>query len=163
MTPIATTESNAFDSPVATGNDTDTTGQSTIRVPSGQHLYLRAWDPGLNYFPNNFYEVLPGGDSIPKELVIQMVPASSLSVQFLLPDDQLAADTNIGLMLFHPTRGPWWPTESQTNSEGVVTFDHLPAGEYVLRFKSETGARLEHAQTALPPNAQVDLGMLSLQ
>jgi hypothetical protein len=148
---------------VATGSATDASGTGTIRFPADENLFLRAWDPGLNYFPNNFYEVLPGGGAVEETLVIQMVPASSLSVQLLLPGDVLAADTKVGLMLFHPTRGPWWPTEAKTNADGFVTFDHLPAGQYVLRFKTESGAKLEHPETALPPAEVVDLGVISLQ
>lgn len=163
MAPIATKEPNAFDAPVATGSATDQEGRGTIRVPTTEHLYLRAFDPALNYFPNNFYEVLPGGGKLEGELVIQMVPAASLSVQLILPDNQPAADMAVGLMLFHPTRGPWWPAEAQSNADGFVTFPHLPAGEFVLRMKVESGARLEHPQTALAPRSAVDLGVLSLQ
>ena len=127
MAPIATKEPNAFDTPVATGSATDSAGRGTIRVPTTEHLYLRAFDPALNYFPNNFYEVLPGGGKIEGELVIQMVPAASLSVQLILPDNQPAADMAVGLMLYHPTRGPWWPAEALSNADGFVTFPHLQA------------------------------------
>lgn len=163
MAPIATKEPNAFDAPVATGSATDQEGRGTIRVPTTEHLYLRAFDPTLNYFPNNFYEVLPGGGKLEDELVIQMVPAAALSVQLILPDNQPAANMAVGLMLFHPTRGPWWPAEAHSNADGFVTFPNLPAGEYVLRMKVESGARLEHPQTALAPRSAVDLGVLSLQ
>ncbi len=163
MAPIATKEPNAFDAPVATGSATNPEGRGTIRVPTTEHLYLRAFDPTLNYFPNNFYEVLPGGGKIEGELVIQMVPAASLSVQLILPNNQPAANMAVGLMLYHPTRGPWWPAEAQSNADGFVTFPHLPAGEFVLRMKVASGARLEHPQTALAPRSAVDLGVLSLQ
>ncbi len=163
MVPIVTKEPNAFDKPVKTGSATDHLGKGTIRFSADEHLFLRAWDPTLNYFPNNFYEVLAGGNQITDDLVIQMVPAAALSVQLLLPDDTIAANMTIGLMLFHPTRGPWWPAEGTTDTDGFVTFAHLPAGEYVLRFKAASGARLEYRQTALPPGDRVDLGVLTLR
>jgi hypothetical protein len=163
MAPIVTQKPNAFDQPVETGSATDHLGKGTISFPADEHLFLRAWDPTLNYFPNNFYEVLAGGNQIMEDLVIQMVPAAALSVQLFLPDDNIAANMTVGLMLFHPTRGPWWPAEGTTNADGFVTFAHLPAGEYVLRFKVVSGARLEYRQTALPPGDKVDLGVLTLR
>lgn len=163
MAPIATREPNAFDLPVATGAATDANGEGSIRFNPDEHLYLRAWDPGLDYFPNNFYEALPGGSTIDGLLQIQMVPAAQLDVQLLLPTGEPVANQPVGLMLFHPTRGPWWPAEGQTSAEGVVSFPHLPAGEYVLRFKVESGERLEHKATPLPPGSAVNLGVQTLQ
>jgi len=163
MTPIVTRKPNAFDQPVATGSATDSQGHGSISFPTEEDLFLRAWDPALNFFPNNFYEILSGGNRVEANLVIQMVPAATLAVQLILPNNEIAADLAIGLMLYHPTRGPWWPTEGKTNKDGFVSFPNLPAGEYVLRFKTDSGARLEHRQTALPPGGEVDLGVLTLQ
>jgi hypothetical protein len=163
MAPIVTRKPNAFDQPVATGSATDSQGNGSISFPTDEDLFLRAWDPALNFFPNNFYEILAGGNQIEDDLVIQMVPAATLAVQLVLPDNALAAELAVGLMLYHPTRGPWWPTEGTTNRDGFVSFPNLPAGEYVLRFKTDSGARLEHRQTALPPGGEVDLGVLTLQ
>ncbi len=163
MTPIVTREPNAFDAPVASGTTTDSAGSGMISFETKERLFLRAWDPMLNYFPNNFYEVLPGGSRIEDDLTIQMVPAAALAVQLFLPNEEIAANMAVGLMLYHATRGPWWPAEGTTNADGFVTFDHLPAGEYGLRFKVESGARLEQGQTALPPAKTVDLGVLVLQ
>ena len=163
MAPIVTRQPNAFDPPVATGTSTGLDGQGSIRFKTDEHLYLRAWDPALRYFPNNFFEVLPGGTSIDGELVIQMVPSMNLEAQFFLPDGEPARDQAVALMLFHPSRGPWWPAEARTDAEGVAAFPNLPAGEYVLRFKAESGPRLERGQTPLPPASTVNFGALTLE
>jgi len=163
MAPIATREPNAFDTPVATGSATGPDGMGTIRFAGDQHLFLRAWDPGLTYFPNNFYEVLPGGNTIDSQLTVQMAPAASLEAQFVLPSGEPAANQPVGLMLMHPTRGPWFPAESQTDAGGNAEFTHLPAGSYVMRFKVESGPRLEYPETPLPPGNSVNLGVLALQ
>ncbi|MCK5861088.1 MAG: hypothetical protein KAH38_01295, partial [Candidatus Hydrogenedentes bacterium] len=78
MLPIATLQPNAFDAPIATGKPTDTTGKSSLRFPIDQKAALRAWDPDLLYFPNNFYEVLPQSGIIEKTLVISMVKSASI-------------------------------------------------------------------------------------
>lgn len=163
MAPVVTRQPNAFDEPVATGVSTDGDGMGSIHFTATKPLYLRAWDPALNYFPNNYYEVLPGGNAIEETLTIQMVPAAGLEVQLFLPDGEPAANETVGVMLYHPTRGPWWPAETKTDGEGVARFAHLPAGEYTLRFKVESGPRLEHATTALPPGRAVNLGALTLR
>lgn len=163
MTPIVTRQPNAFDPPVATGTATGLDGQGSIRFKTGEHLYLRAWDPALRFFPNNFFEVLPGGSRIDGELVIQMVPSMNLEAQFFLPDGEPARDQAVALMLFHPDRGPWWPAEARSDAEGVAAFPNLPAGEFVLRFKVESGPRLERGQTPLPPASSVNLGPISLE
>lgn len=163
MAPIVTREPNAFDKPVASGAATDAGGQGSIRFSDTEHLYLRAWDPSLRYFPNNFFEILPGGNAIAETLEVQMVPAARLDVQLMLPGGEPAGDQAVGLMLFHPTRGPWWPAEATTDAGGAASFPHLPAGEYVLRFKVESGPRLEKEATALPPGSTVNLGVLTLQ
>ncbi len=162
MMPIVTRQPNAFDEPVASGTSTGLDGMGSIRFKTDEHLFLRAWDASLRFFPNNFYEVLPGGGSLESDLTIQMVPSANLEVQLFLPTGEPAGEQAAALMLFHPTRGPWWP-EAKTDKEGVVSFPNLPAGEYVLRFKVESGPRLEQGQTALPPASSVNLGALTLQ
>lgn len=163
MMPIVTRQPNAFDEPVATGTSTGLDGMGSIRFKTDEHLFLRAWDASLRYFPNNFYEVLPGGAKLDDDLTIQMVPSANLDVQLFLPTGEPASEQAVALMLFHPTRGPWWPAEAKTDKEGVATFPNLPAGEYVLRFKVESGPRLEQGQTALPPASTVNLGAVTLQ
>lgn len=163
MAPIVTHQPNAFDKPVSMGDPTDTGGVGTIRFENKDHLFLRAWDPTLGYFPNNFYEVLPGGSNIEETLTIQMVGASALEAQLMLPDGQPAANQTVALMLSHATRGPWWPAQATTNAEGAVQFPNLPAGEFVLGFKVTSGAQLEVKETPLRPGANVNLGVLSLR
>lgn len=163
MAPIVTHQPNAFDKPVAMGDPTDTAGMGTIRFENKEHLYLRAWDPTLDYFPNNFYEVLPGGSSVEETLTIQMVGASGLEAQLFLPDGQPAASQTVALMLSHATRGPWWPAQATSDAEGVVRFPNLPAGEFVLSFKVTAGPKLEVRETPLPPGSTVNLGAVKLQ
>lgn len=163
MAPIVTRQPNAFDEPLATGSATRADGTGTIRFTPAELVYLRAWDPALNYFPNNFYEVHPGGTAIEDDLVIQMVPAARLEAQFFLPSGEPAANERVGIMLIHASRGPWWPAEVTTSSEGAAAFPNLPAGEFVLHFKAASGPRLEYEETALPPGSTVNLGALSLQ
>ena len=163
MAPIVTRQPNAFDQPVAMGDPTDGKGMGTIRFENKEHLYLRAWDPTLDYFPNNFYEVLPGGSNVEGTLTIQMVGSSSLEAQLMLPDGQPAANATVALMRAHATRGPWWPAQATSDAEGVVRFPNLPAGEFVLSFKVAAGPKLEVAETPLPPGAKVNLGVLTLQ
>lgn len=163
MAPIVTRQPNAFDQPVAMGDPTDGKGMGTIRFENKEHLYLRAWDPTLDYFPNNFYEVLPGGGNVEGTLTIQMVGSSGLETQLMLPDGQPAANLTVALMLSHATRGPWWPAQSTSDAEGVVRFPNLPAGEFVLSFKVASGPQIEVAETPLPPGANINLGVLTLQ
>jgi hypothetical protein len=163
VAPIVTRQPNAFDKPVAMGDPTDAAGMGTIRFENAEHLFLRAWDPTLDYFPNNFYEVLPGGSNVEETLTIQMVGSSGLEAQLLLPDGQPAANQTVALMLSHATRGPWWPAQSTTDAEGAVKFPHLPAGEFVLSFKVTAGAQLEVRETTLPPGGNVNLGALALR
>ena len=163
MAPIVTRQPNAFDEPVAMGLPTDGKGMGTIRFENKEHLYLRAWDPTLDYFPNNFYEVLPGGSNVEGTLTIQMVGSSGLEAQLMLPDGQPAVNETVALMLSHATRGPWWPAQATTDAEGVVRFPNLPAGEFVLSFKVAAGPQLEVTETPLPPGANINLGVLKLQ
>lgn len=163
IAPIVTRQPNAFDQPVAMGDPTDAKGEGTIRFENTEHLYLRAWDPLLGYFPNNFYEVLPGGSVVEKTLTIQMVPSAGLEAQLVMPDGQPAANQAVEIMLSHATRGPWWPARGQADGEGVVRFPNLPAGEFLLDFRVRDGAALQVRETPLPPGELVNLGALNLK
>lgn len=160
MIPIATRQPNAFDEPVAAGDPTGATGEGRLRFPSTESLFLRAWDPALRYFPNNFYEVLPGGGAIQETLTVQMVPAAALEAQFQTPDGAPLANEEVRLMLVHSTRGPWWPARTRTSALGQTIFPSIPPGEFLLHFETGSGARIERGMTALPPGEIVGLGVL---
>lgn len=163
MLPIATLEPNAFDKPVATGAATNVDGESRLQFPSGEKVYLRAWDPDLRYFPNNFYEALPDSGSVTEVLVVSMVQSGTLEALLMLPDGLPARGENTGLMLFHPVHGPWWPGEADANERGEVVFKHVPPGSYVVRIKVASGASLDVPETFIPPGESTHLGILYLQ
>ncbi len=162
MVPIATHEPNAFDEPIATGPPTNDRGESRIAFPGDVHLYLRAWDPKLNYFPNNFYHVLPDTGNVADEMVIEMVRAATLIMALHRPDGRALAAENVALMMIHPTRGPWWPAETDTTADGVAAFSHIPPGSFTLRLKTESSGVLEIPEVALPPGDTIDLGLQTL-
>jgi len=162
MAPIATREPNAFDEPIATGAPTDARGESSIAFPSDVRLYLRAWDPELNYFPNNFYDALPGTGKVADGMVIEMVSAATLTMALHTQDGAPLASENVALMMIHPTRGPWWPAETDTTPEGVAVFTRIPPGAFTLRLKTESNKVLEIPEVALPPGDTVDLGLRTL-
>ncbi len=160
MTPIATLTPNAFDKPVATGLPTDANGESRIRFPADQKVTLRAWDSSLLYFPNNFYEVLPGTGAVRDTLVVSMVRSSAIEAVLINPDGELALNENVGLMLFHPVHGPWWPAEADTDDEGTVVFYRVPPGEYVIRIKIASGAMTDVPETYIAPGETTHIGQV---
>ncbi len=162
MIPMATLEPNAFDKPIATGAPTDAEGMGTIQFPSVQKVSLRAWDPELRLFPNNFLEVLPNSGVISEVLEVTMVQSGILFAELRLPNGQRAHNENVGLMLFHPVYGPWWPAESNTNTQGEVVFDSVPPGKFVLRLKVASGPSIEVAETYIAPGEPTSLGTLKL-
>lgn len=163
MAPVATLQPNAFDKPIATGALTDANGMGEIRFPSTQKVALRAWDPQLRFFPNNFLDVLPSNGVINETLEITMVQAGILFAVLKLPDGQPAAGENAGLMMFHPVYGPWWPAESNTNAQGEVVFESVPPGKFVLRLKIASGPSIEVGETYIAPGEPTSLGTILLQ
>lgn len=163
MAPIATLQPNAFDEPIATGPLSGTDGRAAFTFPGDQRVCVRAWDPELNYFANNFVEVLPNTGDVTGEMTIMMARGAALHATLLLPDGAPAANRNIGLMMFHPTRGPWWPSDADADSQGHVFFQTLPPGRFILKFRAETGETIELPDVSLNPADEADLGLVTLQ
>ena len=162
MIPIATLQPNAFDEPVATGAPTNASGESSIRFPVSEKIALRAWDPSLLYFPNNFYEVLPDSGTVKTTLVVSMVKSASIEVTLMGVDGNPIRNDNAGIMLFHPVHGPWWPAEADTDETGTATFYKVPPGSYVLRIKVASGLMVELPETYIAPDDTTHLGAVQL-
>lgn len=162
LLPIVTRRPNAFDEPLAQGPPTNADGYSAVPIPQDEHVFVRAWDPTLQWFPNNFYELLPGGDSLAGVMIVQMARSARFEVTLLRPDGRPVADENVGLMMFHPTQGPWWPGEGDTDAEGRVRFGPVPPGSYLLKLKALTSGQVEMPETLLPPGEAVSLAPVVL-
>lgn len=163
MMPIATTQANAFDKPVAQGDLTSAEGLGTISLPAGQHLCIRAWDPDLKMFANSYFEVDATPEAAKDTLQVVMVPASAIDAVLKTADGKPVAQMPVGLMMIHPSEGPWWPAEAQTDAEGVVHFAAVPAGKFTLRIKIPEHAPVEIPEAILRPGGTQDLGTVSLQ
>ena len=163
MMPIATRLPNAFDQPLAQGALTGPDGKGSVVVPGGERICVRAWDPALNMFANNYFEVLPESAADTALMTVVMVPGASLDVVLYTPGVTPAANQNVGIMMFHPTEGAWWPAEADTDSRGAVHFASLPAGTYTLKIKAAGGGQTEIRDVNLPPGGKTDLGAVLLQ
>jgi hypothetical protein len=163
MLPIATKTPNAFREPVVEGTLTNDSGTSVLSLPRGQHLYVRAWDPSLRMFPNNFYEVLPPTGDSTEAMTITMVEGARLTMTLLNAAQQPAANENVGLMMFHPVHGPWWPDEGDTDAKGQVIFDSVPPGEYTIKVRALESGQLEVGSVRLRPGGETDIGSIVLQ
>jgi len=163
MLPIATAKPNAFDKPIASGQPTGADGRGYVTIPTGQWVYVRAWDPVGRVFANNYYDVLPGKAETTDVMEIVMVPGASLSAVLVDGGGAPFADTPVGMMMSHPTRGPWWPAESRTNSVGKVVFESVPAGQYQITLEAATGEQIDLPEVSLPPGGSADLGPVALQ
>ena len=161
MIPIITLEPNAFDEPLARGNPTDALGVSKFVFPGDRKVCLRVWDPTLEYFPNNYFDVVPGGEDSATEGTIVMARAASLHALLLRPDSAPVADETVHLMMFHPKRGPWWPGEAKTDNGGAVTFDRVPPGMFTVQMECASG-RLRAEGVTLLPGESGDLGPITL-
>ena len=163
MTPIATRRPNAFDEPVAHGELTGPDGRGSVVLPPGQRLSVRAWDPALKLFSNNYYDVMPDAGTQTELMTLVMVPSASLGAALVGADGARAANTRVRLMMSHPTEGPWWPDRADTDETGAVRFPSLPAGIYTIRIEAEDAGQLEIPEVDLPPGGRTDLGTLALQ
>jgi hypothetical protein len=163
MTPIATLQANAFDKPLAQGEPTQADGTSFLAMPTGQRMCVRALDPQVRLFANNYYELLPGEIMSDEALRIVMVPGASLDAVLLDPGNAPIAGANVGLMMFHPAEGPWWPAKADTDACGAVHFRSLPAGRYTLKIGTAGGGQIEIPEVLLLPGRAKDLGPIVLQ
>lgn len=162
MLPIATETPNAFDAPVAKGKPTDSQGRGTVMLDPNRWLYVRAWDPQLRYFANNYFEVPAGNAAVRDELQIVMVEGATLKARLFRADGTPAAHENVGLMMFHPDKGPWWPGEADTDADGNVEFSRVPAGKFLLALKTAQSGRVDLPAVFLPPGGETHLGNVQL-
>lgn len=163
MMPIASTEPNALSEPIARGPLTNAEGVSAFTIPGGQWLYVRAWDPDLKLFANSYFDVPPSGGNETRQMDVVMLPGAELEATLLRADGMPFSDVEAGLMLEHPTKGPWWPSKGKTNALGRVRFGKTPAGKYLVRLKLVGGESLELPETLLLPGQSTDLGPQTLQ
>jgi len=162
MMPIATRHPNAFDPPIARGSLTKEDGSGSLAIPAVEHIYVRAWDPGLKMFANNYYEVLPGTEMDPAPLKVMMAHGASLTAQLLTHGAQLAENVSVDLKMSHPTEGPWWPARAATDGQGIVRFPSVPAGWYNIRLETAAGAKIDLDNVELRPGGSTDLGSVTL-
>lgn len=163
MGAIACRTPNAFEEPLARGRLSNTQGRSDITFPARDTVHLRGWDPAGEYFANNLRTYVGGGAPVPGELELIMVRGAKLRAVFATPAPEPLADETVGLMMHHPTKGPWWPTQTTTDARGAADFGTVPPGLFLLEFRTPGGLRLELPETPLRPGAQVDLGLVVLQ
>lgn len=157
---IATTNPNAFDEPISRGNLSGSDGISVIEVPKHTKVYIRAWDPILKYFPNNYFEIPPADADYLEDMTIVMLEAGSIELVLLDKDGLPVINENVGLMMFHPKLGPWWPVNSYSDDQGHVKFSPVPPGKYNLRIKSERNIILEIKDVQILPGEEINLGVI---
>jgi hypothetical protein len=163
MAPIVTRQPNAFDPPIAQGPVTGADGRSWVSYDGSKSVCIRAWDPTLAFFANNYYDIPenPGGQT--PELDVVMVPAAAFGCVVHTPDGALLHDAEIELLMSHPAKGPWWPASATTNDAGRVAFDRIPAGEYILMLNTKLNGRADLGTVALRPGSFSDLGEVTLR
>lgn len=160
--PIATRLPNAFDQPVAYGQPTDAQGQSAVLIPNSLHAFVRAWDEDLGQFANNFYEILANSEPVEGVMEVTMLPAARLTASIRAQDGTPASNETVAVSFAHPTRGVWWPWEGKTGDDGSLRIESVPAGKYLIQFKSATQGTLELPETVLLPGQTTELGGLTL-
>jgi hypothetical protein len=163
MVPIATNSANAFDEPIAHGNPTDEKGKSSLTLPQETHLFVRAWDPQMKMFAENFYEMPAMKGTSTDAMTVTMVPAAAAEAAVFGPDGKPLPNADVHLMLIHPKRGPWWPARGTTDSAGLARFAPVPPGEFVLDFNVEGVGKAEMPVTFLPPTRNTPLGAIHLK
>jgi hypothetical protein len=162
MVPIATLNPNAFDPPIASGAPTDAQGRSVLMLPPSTRLFLRAWDPELHMFPNNFYEVPAAPGTYTPQTRVTMIPASALEAVLEDSTGHAVGNAEADLMLIHPKQGPWWPAKAHTDERGAVRFAPVPPGEYVIEIAAQGVGKGRVPLTFLPPTRMADVGKVRL-
>jgi len=163
VAPVAVSQPNAFEKPVSVGEPADKNGDAVLHVPPDQRLYVRGWDFTLGMFANNFYDVYPGPRTEPGVLRLVMVPAGSLRVQLATSEDAPVANEKVGLMLYHPTKGAWWPSEATTNEKGAAVFSPVPPGVFTAKLKTASGHIAEINDVTIQPSGLQDLHKIFLE
>lgn len=163
IVPIAANTPNAFEPPVARGEPSNAAGRTTIAFPADQHLYLRGWDVTQKLFANNYIEVLPDQPGWIEEQQLVMAPGATLRAKLVLPGGVPAANTPVRIMMAHPTEGPWWPAQGQTDADGFVVFPSVAPGQFDIRFTLPGGEHGVMPGVALPPGGHGDAGTVQLQ
>lgn len=163
MLPIATYEANAFGAPVVYGDKTGADGLTGVVLPRTDRLWVRAWDPELNWFAVNVFDVVANVGNETDLLTVQMARAGSLSAALHDSDGEAHTSKSVGLRMSHPTRGPWWHADGETDGSGRVTFAKVPPGEYLIGITLTSGERAEWGVTRINPGTAVDLGAAAAQ
>ena len=163
MLPIATKKANAFDVPLAKGELTGDDGAGLVNVPADQYLYVRAWDPIKQIFANNYYDVLPGRAAPIEDLQVTMLLGASLDVDVMSADGAPIVSQPVGMMMSHPVHGPWWPAETQTDSNGRARFGPVPPGKYLITIETRDHKKVELPEQTLMPGQTASLGPVKLQ
>jgi len=160
--PIATTQANAFDPPVAQGELTGDDGRSVLVLRPGIHAYVRMWDPTMRQFANNFLDVVSRPDLASQELTVTMVPGAAVTLDLLLPDGMPAARIEAEAMLLHPKHGPWWPVQAVTDEAGVLDLGTVPAGRFGIEVAVEHVGFGALPAMYLPPGEAIRVGPVQL-
>ncbi|MFP4502566.1 MAG: hypothetical protein ACLFTT_16340 [Candidatus Hydrogenedentota bacterium] len=163
MAPIACTEPNAFQKPLRTGPLTNDDGRSEVTFPGNRMLYLRAWDPDLRYFSNNYQTYLGTGAPVQDTVELVMAEGVHLTATLATPDHQPLAEQEARLLMAHPTQGPWWPARAETDAHGAADFGTVPAGRFLLEVRAQDGIGRQLPETDLLPGRDVDLGLVVLE
>lgn len=158
MIPIATLHPNVFDAPLARGRPTDTAGRGIVLIPPDKTVFVRAWDPALRFFANNYHEVPPGPATDTELMIVTMLAGAALRVQLSTEAGPPVAEKTVRLMLGHPTLGPWWPAEADTDAAGNLYFPSLPPGRYTATLTPAGGPPAHKPNVTLNPGAETDLG-----
>jgi hypothetical protein len=163
MVPLVTRRPNAFDAPLASGAHTGVEGTGSVRFTSDERVYLRAWDPSLKRFPNNYYDLLPGTGNVAEGLEVVMLDAATVHALVLTATGEPVVGEAVAMMLLHPTRGPWWPAEGRTDEAGVLVLPQLPPGKFSVQLETRSGGRLALPTVTMLPGQMVDLGVVTLR